>query len=385
VLIAFRRALLALLCCGAAYAAYAALLVPWLEPGRADKGGPRLGAKAVAAGNAETAARAGVGGVGSASVAATPFEALIARHFPPEAWQVQRPKVAEYDGYVFLFRDYRQLPDGAVELKPCTLVILPKGFDESASAAVSGSSSGSGAVAPPASLTAAPPKSSSADGTQIGDMGGGSSGLGDPPGWTDPSAPLPPQGSSPPRDAPVIVAAEGGALLQFDGNTAAARGRFGRFLGGRLPGEVRVTRPESFPGAGDAMSLTTRNIQIDAQRIWTPHDVQFRYGASYGSGRDLVVTLAPPADPSAISAGDSEGDANAAVGDSVLGASSAAGGPSPPLGLPASAGVRGGAADGRGGDGGATLASPPSAASGKPTPLSGAALQGVKFIELVHL
>ncbi|MFM7072621.1 MAG: hypothetical protein ACKO38_12605, partial [Planctomycetota bacterium] len=134
-LIAIRRFFLALLCCGAAYAAYAALLVPWLEPVRADKGEPRSGAIA-GGGSGGAAGATGVGGSTAVSTAAptTPFEALIALHFPPEAWQTQRPKVAEYDGYVFLFRDYRQLPDGAVELKPCTLVILPKGFDDKASA-----------------------------------------------------------------------------------------------------------------------------------------------------------------------------------------------------------------------------------------------------------
>jgi hypothetical protein len=390
VLIAIRRSFLALLCCGAAYAAYAALLVPWLEPARADKGEPRSGTIA-GGGSGGAVGASGAGGAAGVSTAAptTPFEALIARHFPPEAWQTQRPKVAEYDGYVFLFRDYRQLPDGAVELKPCTLVILPKGFDDSAaggsqSTSIGGDSrdgvaSATGGV-PPANLSVA------ADGFTPGESGSGKA-----------DTALTDRPSSKP-DAPVIVAAEGGALLQFDGDTAAARGRFGRFLGGRLPGEVRVTRPESFPGAGDAMSLTTRNIQIDAQRIWTPHDVQFRYGASYGSGRDLVVTLAPPVDPAAnasvVTVGDSTSDGGGLGGGSGNEAAAGFAGGVAPLGLPESSTAAGGTAAGGGGlerlpGVGGFLPnasdSKPSAAQGKPQPLSGAALQGVKFIELVHL
>lgn len=377
-LIAIRRFLLALLGCGAAYAAYAALLVPWLEPARADKGGPRLGTAAgqgmSGRGTAGASGAANVGNAsgGAAAVVATPFEALIARHFPPEAWQTQRPKVAEYDGYVFLFRDYRQLPDGAVELKPCTLVILPKGFD--ADAASGANSSTASKLGSTAAIDARWTVDTAGIGSSVDATG--------------------------PPDAPVIVAAEGGALLQFDGDTAAARGRFGRFLGGRLPGEVRVTRPESSPGAGDAMSLTTRNIQIDAQRIWTPHDVQFRYGASYGSGRDLVVTLAPPVDPAAVSAGDTGNETIDSAGASGRGLSPDSTDSAPPLGLPPTADERGVAELGRAGGGGPTAATPAPASGtasggasdtasggggGKPAPLSGAALQGVKFIELVHL
>lgn len=389
-LIAIRRSLLALLCCGAAYAAYAALLVPWLEPARADKAGSRPSDSASANGSG------GAAGGNQGTAALTPFEALIARHFPPGAWQTQRPKVAEYDGYVFLFRDYRQLPDGTVELKPCTLVILPKGFDPNGASSASPSASVADDV--DAAVQADAAGGAGWSGRVTSGFRGVESGQGDVPGWTDPAA-LP---TSQPREAPVIVAAEGGALLQFDGDTAAARGRFGRFLGGRLPGEVRVTRPESFPGAGDAMSLTTRNIQIDAQRIWTPHDVQFRYGASYGSGRDLVVTLAPPVDPSA-----DKGSGMEAPGDAAD-----PGGAAPPLGLPSAGngpaavpsrlpavgaggpGVPAGdlgkapgtpTGSGTGATTGAATGAASGAASGKPPPLSGAALQGVKFIELVHL
>ncbi|MFO0817200.1 MAG: hypothetical protein U1A77_04620 [Pirellulales bacterium] len=205
--------------CGAAFAAYTVVVVPMIEPSvvrRADAGpADPAGAKPL-----------------SADAPLNRFDGLLSTLFPPEAWQVQRPKIAEDDGFVFLFRDFRQLSDGRVELKPCTLIVLPKDYN---------------------------------------DEGTGTS-------------------------VPMVVTAEEGAELQFDNDGGSQRGRFGRFVSGRLPGEVRVTRPESTPGAGDGLSLTTSNIQIDSQRIWTPHDVQFRYGASYGSGRDLVITLLPGAD-----------------------------------------------------------------------------------------
>ncbi|MFO0870148.1 MAG: hypothetical protein U0935_14560 [Pirellulales bacterium] len=215
-----RRIIVAILACGAAYAAYALLAVPAIEP------------QVVRRSSTEDTPSSDVPGGSSTDAPTHRFSPLLEQLFPPEAWQVQRPKVAEDDGFVFLFRDFRQLPEGQVELKPCTLIVLPKEAD----------------------------------------------------------------GSDPPAHAvPLVVTAEEGALLQFDNEAAAQRGRFGKFQSGRLPGEVRVYRPESAPGAGDALSLVTRNIQIDAQRIWTPHEVNFRYGASYGSGRDLVITLLPGA------------------------------------------------------------------------------------------
>lgn len=94
----------------------------------------------------------------------------------------------------------------------------------------------------------------------------------------------------------IILDAPGGAQLQFDSSVDIRRGEFGKLIGGRLVGEVTIRSGESQPGAGDALLLTTRNVQMDAERIWTPHEVAFRYGRNYGRGRDLIITLAKKAD-----------------------------------------------------------------------------------------
>ena len=40
------------------------------------------------------------------------------------------------------------------------------------------------------------------------------------------------------------------------------------------------------------IELTTRGIQITPARIFTPHEVHFRMGKSFGAGRDLSILLA---------------------------------------------------------------------------------------------
>lgn len=94
----------------------------------------------------------------------------------------------------------------------------------------------------------------------------------------------------------ILLDAPGGAQLQFDSSVDIRRGEFGKLVGGRLVGDVTIRSSESKPGAGDALLLTTRNVQMDSQRIWTPHEVAFRYGRNYGRGRDLIITLAKKAD-----------------------------------------------------------------------------------------
>lgn len=148
--------------------------------------------------------------------------------FPPGSWQLQNPKVLETEHGTLVFKDYKPLPDGRMELKPLTLIVY------------AGSNT---------------------------------------------------QGKAPPR--PLLLDAPDGAILQFDAATDPARADFGRLTGGLLAGEIRIYSPPTTPAANDALQITTRNVQLDERRIWTPHAVNFRYGPSYGSGRDLVVTLTP--------------------------------------------------------------------------------------------
>jgi lipopolysaccharide export system protein LptA len=106
-------------------------------------------------------------------------------------------------------------------------------------------------------------------------------------------------GGDPANSRTVILDAPDGAILQFDSATDPARADFGRLLGGLLSGEIRIHSPATSPTANDALLVTTRNVQLDERRIWTPHAVNFRYGPSFGSGRDLVITLLPAQNNSA--------------------------------------------------------------------------------------
>ena len=83
------------------------------------------------------------------------------------------------------------------------------------------------------------------------------------------------------------------AVLQFDGPLNLISGGRGKLVGGRLVGDLIITSPESAPGVGDDVELRTRNVEIEAKRIWTPHDVGFRFGDHVGKGRNLTIRLQP--------------------------------------------------------------------------------------------
>ena len=92
---------------------------------------------------------------------------------------------------------------------------------------------------------------------------------------------------------PIVMRAGEGAELQFDEEVDLARGQFGRLVGGRIMGDILIFSPPSAPAANDALELTTRNLQIERLKAWTPHPVKFRYGESHGSGHNLEMTLSP--------------------------------------------------------------------------------------------
>lgn len=171
----------------------------------------------------------------------------LAKLFEPGSWELNKPKVIETEQCTLLIQDYKTLSDGRMELKPCTLV-----FRSTSTAA-----DASGKTAPPRRL---------------------------------------------------ILRVPEGAVLQFDRPLDLAAARFGKLLGGKLSGDVTVYSPPTSPTADDAIRIRTSNLQIDYERAFTPHDVEFQYGKSFGSGRDLTIRLIP-----ATSGGGSEKAAFAGV------------------------------------------------------------------------
>jgi lipopolysaccharide export system protein LptA len=150
--------------------------------------------------------------------------------FQPGDWELDSPKILETNGGTLIFHDYHPLDQGRLEIRPCTLILYSRDEDKE----------------------------------EMSQSG-----------------------------RPIVMRAHEGAVLQFDEDLDLARGQFGRLIGGRILGDIRLFSPESAPGAGDGLELTTRNLQIDRLRAWTPHEVKFRYGSSYGSGQDLVMNLSP--------------------------------------------------------------------------------------------
>ena len=170
----------------------------------------------------------------------TRHQELLESLYPdPNVWQRRRPKMVETDASVLLLKDYRTLEDGRMEIKPCTLLFIQQDAK------------------------------SRADGH---------------PGRV------------------VVLDAPEGAILQFDEDVDLRRGEFGRLVGGRLAGEVTIRSNESAPGADDQIFLSTHNVNMDERRMWTPNEVSFRYGRSYGKGRDLIVSFLP-----AVETGNSRG------------------------------------------------------------------------------
>ena len=154
----------------------------------------------------------------------------LADVFPDGAWERDSPIMLESRQMRLLFKDYHSLPDGRVNLSPCTLVVLP---DRNRSAAAS---------------TA---------------------------GRT------------------IVMRAPQGAVLEFDEPLDLRQGRLARLIGGNLRGQVTIRGTPSEPGREDEIEIVTRDIMLDEFEVRTAEMVQFRYGRSSGSGRGLVAQLMP--------------------------------------------------------------------------------------------
>jgi hypothetical protein len=150
--------------------------------------------------------------------------------FPPGSWERDNPIMLESRQMRLLFKDYHSLPDGRVNLVPCTLVILP-------------------------------------DKNRVATDG--------PPGRT------------------LVLRAPQGAVLEFDEPLDLRQGRLARLIGGSLRGQVTIRGTPTAPGAEDDLEVVTRDIELDELEVRTGEMVQFRYGRSSGSGRGLVARLRP--------------------------------------------------------------------------------------------
>lgn len=101
-----------------------------------------------------------------------------------------------------------------------------------------------------------------------------------------------PRGSAALRK-PVIMRAAEGAIIKFDQPIDLKSVDLSKreLIGGRLPGVIVIHRDATAPGADDELHITTRDVEMHKERVWTPHPVQFRFGRNHGSGRDMEIQL----------------------------------------------------------------------------------------------
>jgi hypothetical protein len=150
--------------------------------------------------------------------------------FPPGSWEREDPIMLESRQMRLLFKQYQALPDGRVNLVPCTLVVLP-------------------------------------DRNRVAEDGN--------------------------EGRTLVLRVPQGAVLEFDEPLDLRQGRLARLIGGSLRGQVTIRGTPSAPGADDDIEIVTRDVELEEFEVRTAEMVQFRYGRSTGSGRALLARLLP--------------------------------------------------------------------------------------------
>jgi len=150
--------------------------------------------------------------------------------FPPGSWEREDPIMLESRQMRLLFKQYQALPDGRVNLVPCTLVVLP-------------------------------------DRNRVAENAD--------------------------EGRTIVLRVPQGAVLEFDEPLDLRQGRLARLIGGSLRGQVTIRGTPSAPGADDDIEIVTRDVELEEFEVRTAEMVQFRYGRSTGSGRALLARLLP--------------------------------------------------------------------------------------------
>lgn len=142
-----------------------------------------------------------------------------------------RAKVLESDQAVFFVGAYNNLPDGRVELRPFTMLSIPR-------------------------------EERNAD------------------------------GSAKPSGKVIAMEAPQGAILEFDEPFDIKKAKIGKLMGADLMGPVHIHNAPPQPGTPDELDIVTRDVKLVDDKIVTPQKVDFRFGPNVGSGRDLKIMLA---------------------------------------------------------------------------------------------
>ena len=156
------------------------------------------------------------------------------RHFAADAWQQKQPKVLQTPRGILLFKNFTQLGPDQWRLEPLTMMI-PQSHANG---------------------------QSRVEGEQA---------------FTD-------------QDV-LIVNAEHGAVIQFREAFDWTKGKTPPVVGGRLEGQINITRKAKVATAERPWYLTTSDVQIDRRKVWTVKPVEIRWDNSLIRGRDLSIFL----------------------------------------------------------------------------------------------
>ncbi|MBS0209404.1 MAG: hypothetical protein JSS27_10645 [Planctomycetes bacterium] len=194
-----------------AYVVYALLVVPWVEP------------ELVASDDVPVIVP---------DVSKTYVEQqreMLKQWFLPGDWELTTLKILETSYGILLAGEYKNRPDGAMEIKPCTVISIPEG-DESTLRERQ-------------------------------------------------------------RQA-IIMRAPEGAILQFDGPLDLKRSQGSQLRSGQLIGAVTIRSDNSEPGPQDDLLIHASNLELSQQRIYSTQPLDFQMGPNRGRGRRLQIQMA---------------------------------------------------------------------------------------------
>jgi len=92
---------------------------------------------------------------------------------------------------------------------------------------------------------------------------------------------------------PIVLSAREGAEIEFAESFDVMGGSAPPIKMGRMIGDVTIRRVGQ--SDGQPLSVQTRNVYIDNQKVWTTEDIDMRVGDAVMRGRDLTIHLAASA------------------------------------------------------------------------------------------
>ena len=154
----------------------------------------------------------------------------LAKLFKPGDWELDDPKILESDEIKLLLRDYANLGGGKMELRPCTVIFTPHGAAAGITSRI---------------------------------------------------------------EEAIVLQAPQGAVLEFDRPFDLRSRGIGRLVAGHLMGPIIIRSDGRLPGPEDDLRIHTSDVEMNEERVWTPHEVEFVMGRNFGRGEQMQLKFLP--------------------------------------------------------------------------------------------